>query len=131
MIFIVIFFSILNATQAPIPVSWEQLMQEGRSEESYNVAKQQLSGPYTDFYLGLIAQKNKKFDVSVDHLTKAISQSPDILDYVSISRGLTYFLKGDLQLALDDFIKAEKQARTKYTHDVTLFYQAEVYSALK
>ncbi len=105
-------------------------MQEGRYDQAYSVAQQQLSGPYTDFYLGWIAQKNKKFDVSFDHLTKATSQSPDILDYVSISRGLASFSAGELQKALDDFKKAETQARTKYTHDVALFYQAEAHAAL-
>ena len=64
MMFILTLISILKAVEPSPVVSWEQLLQEGRYEESYVVAKQQLSGSYTDFYLGLISQKSKKWDVS-------------------------------------------------------------------
>lgn len=131
MMFILILVSLLNAAEPRLAVSWEQLLQEGRYEESYSVAKQQLSGPYTDFYLGLISQKNKKWDVSLEHLNKAQTQSPDVLDYVAISRGISLFESGNFQKALDEFTSAEKQARTKYTADVARFYQSEALVELK
>lgn len=132
MVFFHLIMFIFNiSADAPTLVSWEQLMQEGRYEQAYPVAQQQLSGPYTDFYLGLIAQKSQKHQISVDHFSKAVSQSPDIQEYVSLHRGMAHLSVGELQKALDDFKKAEKQSRTKYATDVALFYQAEVYLALK
>jgi soluble lytic murein transglycosylase len=119
------------AAEPTPPVSWEVLMQEGRFVQAYSQAQQQLSGPYTDFYLGWLAVKNKKTEAAQDHFIKASTQSPDIAEYVSLSRGMTYLQLGEYQKALDDFKKAETQARIKYTADVAHFYQAEALAGLK
>jgi soluble lytic murein transglycosylase len=111
--------------------SWEDLLHEGHHSDAYNLAKQQLHGPKADFYLGILALQNNNYDEAIDSLTKAIPANHDLNDYILFFRGQAHLAKGEGQKALEDFKKAESSTSLKYLGDVSQFYEAESYLALK
>jgi soluble lytic murein transglycosylase len=111
--------------------SWEILLQEGRYTEAYDIAKRQTVSANSDFLLGVMSLGAEKFPEAQKHFTASFQSEKEMSDYAHLMRGEAYLGAGVYQKALDDFKKVSSIAKTKFLEQLSEFYQAETYLALK
>lgn len=125
------FIFLLPSQSRAVETSWEISLQEGRYAEAYEVAKRQKSLEQSDFLLGVISLGAQKYNESKKHFDAALKSEKDMSDYSYLMRGQAHLRLGVSQKALDDFKKSESTTKNKFLEDLSRFYQAEAYLALK